>query len=290
MIAMRTILCPVDFSDATARQAALAAGLARLFGARLVLHHNMTRVAGGAGVGWMWSADHPPESQESVGQRLDALAAGIAPGLDVELSVTEGPASQAVLAMSDAVNADLVVLSTHRATTDEHTSVTASVLGRTHRSVLALHDAGVEPHALTFDPHSASPLVTLVPTDLTQDSHSAVAFAFELARTLPLELHLLHFVPSGASARRHDGPEAAVEKSLRALIPADLLDRTHVHVREGDPVPGILHAATDLGAACIVMGEHTRSPLRRWFSQDTSSGVLHEAPCPVWYVAGPHSA
>ena len=40
MTVIKTILCPVDFSQATARQVELAAGLARLFGARLVLHHN----------------------------------------------------------------------------------------------------------------------------------------------------------------------------------------------------------------------------------------------------------
>jgi nucleotide-binding universal stress UspA family protein len=129
-----------------------------------------------------------------------------------------------------------------------------------------------------------------VPTDLTPESHAAVGFAFELARTLPLELHLLHFLPRGASAHRHDGAEATPEKALRALIPTDFSESTRVHVRAGEPIPGIVQAATDLAAACIVMGEHTRAPLRRWFSHDTSRGVLHEAPCPVWYVAGPHSA
>ena len=290
MVALHTILCPVDFSDATTRQVALAASLARLYGARLVLHHNMNAPSPGAGVGWMWSADHQPLSQESVGQRFEALIAETAPGLDVDLRITEGPASSAVLAISDAVNADLVVLSTHRATTDEHTSVTASVLEHTRRSVLALHDACVEPHALTFDLSSGYPQVTLVPTDLTLESSAAVDFAFELARTLPLELHLLHFTPGGAGVHRQEGAGADAETALRALIPDDFAERAHVHLREGDPGPGIVQAASDLAASCIVMGEHTRAPLRRWFSHDTSRGVLHEAPCPVWYVSGQTAA
>ena len=32
------------------------------------------------------------------------------------------------------------------------------------------------------------------------------------------------------------------------------------------------------------MGEHTRVPIKRWLTHDTSRAVLHEAPCPVWYV------
>ena len=43
-------------------------------------------------------------------------------------------------------------------------------------------------------------------------------------------------------------------------------------------------AAVDLAVNCIVMGEHATTGLRRWFSRDTSQGVLHDAPCPVWYV------
>ena len=286
MLAMRTILCPVDFSDATPRQVALAAGLTRLYGARLVLHHNMSALAPGAGVGWMWSADHPPMSQEDVGQRLEALAGSTAQGLDVALSMTEGPASTAVLAVSDAFDADLLVLTTHETTTDDHTSVTSEVLARTHRSVLALHDARLESQALRFDPASGQHQVTLVPTDLTPESRAAVAFAYELARTLPLDVHLLHFVPRGTNGHGHEEARAEAEKGLRALIPADFVESTRVHVREGDPSTAIARAAADLGAACIVMGEHTRVPLRRWFSHDTSRAVLHEAPCPVWYVPG----
>jgi len=290
MIAMHTVLCPVDFSAATARQVALAAGLSRLYGARLVLHHNLASLPPGAGVGWMWSADDPPLSQEAAGEQLQTLAGTIGSGLKVELSITEGPASSAVLAVSDAVDADLLVLSTHHATTEDHTSVTAEVLDRTRRAVLALHEATDEPHVLRFDLGSGVPQAVLVPTDLTAESYAAVDFAFELAATLPLDVHLVHFRPHLASAHRQQTTEVDAEKRLRGLVPQAFVASTHVHVREGDPGTGIVHAATELGVSCIIMGEHTRAPLRRWFSRDTSHGVLHDAPCPVWYVPGTRSA
>jgi nucleotide-binding universal stress UspA family protein len=182
-----------------------------------------------------------------------------------------------VLAVSEAVAADLIVLSTHNIPPEDHASVTELVLESGERSVLALHDSIVDEHAFRFDPSSDLRQPTLVPTDLTRDSRAAVDFAFELARTLPLEIHLLHLVG-------HHHSVIDSEHQLRALVPADCATYTSVHVHSGDAVEGILQSAKDLSAVCVIMGEHTREPLRRWFSRDTSRAVLHKAPCPVWYV------
>src|SRR6476646_11828319 len=110
MIAIRTILCPVDFSGATARQLDLASNLCRAFNARLILHHNLNAMSSCAAVGWMWAADHPTLSEETAQERLAALAASQV-GVDVQVGVTRGSASASVLAVSEAVAADLVVLS-----------------------------------------------------------------------------------------------------------------------------------------------------------------------------------
>ena len=281
MIAIRTVLSPVDFSPATARQVDVAAGLCQKFKARLVLHHNLSAVAVGAGVGWMYAADHPPMSEETVQQHLDQLAESRTE-IETETTITQGPSSVAVLAVSEAVSADLIVLSTHNMPPEDHASVTELVLGSGDRSVLALHDSTVDEHSLRFDPSSDRRQVTLVPTDLTRDSRAAVDFAFELSRTLPLEIHLLHLV-----GHRHSVIDA--EHELRALVPADCATYTSVHARPGDAVEGILQSARDLSAVCVIMGEHTREPLRRWFSRDTSRAVLHKVPCPVWYVPRPRA-
>ena len=65
MIALKTVLCPVDFSAATPRQVDLAAELSRTFGARLVLHHNRHSLGAVASVGWMWNADHQATARPS---------------------------------------------------------------------------------------------------------------------------------------------------------------------------------------------------------------------------------
>jgi len=284
MIEIRTVLCPVDFTSATPRQVGLATALARTFGARLVLHHNLTSLAPGAGVGWMWNADHPPESPAVVERKLQALLEEVGQQVPVEARMTSGQVSDTVNAMSDSVDADLVVLSTHETSADDHTSITEEVLARGRRSILVLHDTSSEGHVPSFALASGERHVALVPTALAPDSPAPLQVAFDLARRLPLSLHLLHFVQDGG--RRATGAAAHhdVEERLRALVPDDLAPSVTCRVEAGDPVTGILRAAAALPAACIVMGEHTRAPLRRWFSRDTSRAVLHQAPCPVWYV------
>jgi nucleotide-binding universal stress UspA family protein len=289
MIAIRNVLCPVDLSNATARQLELAADLCRAFNARLFLHHNLDAMSIGAAVGWMYAADHQSLSEESAQQRLTSLAEAQT-GIDVEIHVTRGPKSASVLAVSELVAADVVVLSAHNMPAEEHASVTELVLGSGERSVLTVHDNGADRHALKIEPSPASRQVALVPTDLTAESRAAVNFAFELSRTLPLETHLLHLVEHRPRSRHEQQAITTAERHLKALIPSEYTESTSVHVGIGDPGEGILHWASDLSAACVVMGEHTRRPLRRWFSKDTSRAVLHQAPCPVWYIPGQRAA
>ncbi len=291
MIALRTVLCPVDFSPATERQVDLAADLCRAFDARLVLHHNVSALSPGAGVGWMWAADHHAAPGPDFEERLRALIARVPPGLVVEGRVTRGPASQAVIAVSESVDADVVVLSTHGGGGEDHASVTEEVLERAHRAVLALHDADGDGHTPAFASASAVRQIAVVPTDLTPESRAAIELAFDLARRLPIDVHLLHVLPHGARAIGAGGAAADdARRRLGALVPDDLTGRAVLHLDAGDPATGIVRAATELAAACIVMGEHTRASIRRWFSRDTSRAVLHHAPCPVWYVPGRRAA
>jgi len=286
MIPIRTVLCPVDFSPATDRQVDVAADLSRAFGARLVLHHNRNSMGTVASVGWMWNADHRPPSPEQVAGRLQACLARVSNGLDTEARITQGPSSQTVLAAIETVGADLVVLSTHGAPDDDHASITEEVLKRSGRSVLVLHDAGIEQHTPHFASRSDEHQVVLVPTDLTPESRAAIAVGCDLTRRLRITLHLLHLLPYGSHKRSdYEGLVSQARAEMRALVPEDVV-RVQLRVEDGDPAAGIIHVAGEISADCIVMGEHTRAPIRRWLSKDTSHAVLREAPCPVWYVPG----
>jgi nucleotide-binding universal stress UspA family protein len=286
MIALRTVLCPVDFSPATPRQVDLAADLCRAFGARLVLHHNRHSLGAGASVGWMWNAEHQGTSTSVVEAKLGECLSRVPSGVEAEPLITEGPVSRAVLAAGDLVEADLVVLTAHGTLADDHCSITRRVLEDSGRAVLVLHEPKSEPRTPRFGAESAEPQIVVAPTDLDPQSRPALEVGFDLARQLPIELHLLHM----QSRRAHRAlPDDEALDRLRALVPGELADRVSVHVEHDDVAHGIAAAAERLSAVCIVMGEHTPT-LRHLFGHRTSRAVLQEAHCPVWYVPGARAA
>ena len=281
MFALKTVLCPIDFSPATSRQIDVAADLCHAFKARLIVHHNRHSLGSGPSVGWMWNVDHQGDTQASLETKLKECLTCVAKGVRADALLTEGPRSRSVLAAAESVNADLVVLTAHGSRTEDHASITERLLEEGRRAVLVLHEPAVEPRT----PHFAAGhdgQIVLAPTDLTAQSRAALEVAFDLARTLPIELHLLHVLPK----KRGHVTEAEAELRLRTFIPEELKNRVAVHVEHDDPSHGIARFAEQLGASCIVMGEHTRPARRRWFSHGISRAVLHDAHCPVWYVPG----
>ena len=286
MIAIRTVVCPVDLSPATPAQVDFAADVCRSVGARLVIHHNIHDLSIGAGVGWMWHADHASPQPAPVEDQLRALLDRLPPDVFVETCITHGAVTEAVLTVSEAAEADLIVLSAHAGKTADHASVIEYLLEHSRRSVLALHDSDARQAAQAFASSAERSIMRslLVPTNLTSVHHAQVDFACDLARVFPVRLHLLHVSPDHLGGREGDLDPESIREQLEVLVPPDLADRTALHASSGDPVPEIVQAAKDLSASCIVMGEHTRVPVKRWLTHDTARAVLHEAPCPVWYV------
>jgi hypothetical protein len=61
-------------------------------------------------------------------------------GLDVAVCMTRGASAEGVLAVSEAVEADLIVLSEHAGKTEDHASVIEFLLEHSRCPILALHD------------------------------------------------------------------------------------------------------------------------------------------------------
>jgi nucleotide-binding universal stress UspA family protein len=284
MNSIRTVVCPVDFSLATSRQVGVAGNICRAFGAQLVLHHNVTDVSAGAAVGWMWHADHHPVEPSSVDEQLRVYLQRVPKEVEVETCITRGAATEGVLAVSDGADADLVVLCEHAGKAQDHASVIEFMLERSNRDVLALHDQGADlavPRFVADDGEQSVTQAVVVPVNGNNTAHPQLDLACNLARLFPLRLELLHVIESGAGESKSS---SATRQRLHDLVPRDLASRASIHVGVGDPVAAIVQTARRLSAVCIVMGEHTRVPFKRWLKRDTSRGVLHEAHCPVWYV------
>ena len=122
MIAIRTVVCPVDFSAATTRQLEQAGDICHAFGARLVLHHNVTDVAVGAGVGWMWHADHVPPAPAASDGDLRALLKRVPPDISTDACVTRGAITEAVLSVGEGADAAAIPTSDGMTTASKVTS------------------------------------------------------------------------------------------------------------------------------------------------------------------------
>lgn len=295
MQALETVFCPVDFSPDTDRQVQAAEEVCAAFDATLVLHHNVVGPAPGLHKAWEWSEEHrPTETDEDAATRLRRLVERV--GVRAEARVTEGPLRLVLDHLMREIGADLVVLASHGETTDDHTSLTECILGDGECAVLALpeDDAG---RRLRLRPERHErPAAILVPTDLSPAARRATELAFELARRLPLEVHLLHVEtgfaglaaqPIDAVAPVSESRERAtseLRRRLRESLPEDLETRIEIHLARGRPAERVLELAALLDPELIVMGEHARGFFRRFFTADTARRMLHRAPCPVWFV------
>jgi universal stress protein A len=278
MADIKTVLCPIDFSDLSRSELALAIEVCAALGARLVMHHNVAEVAPGLTRQWEWDQFHQAgfiTAEETEG-RLRALLAEVPDGVTAEAIVSRGPVGLVLLDMAASLPADLVVLGYHGLKDLDHASVTERMLDQSGVPLLTIHEgAAIDGFKLR-----GGVVPVLVPVNLADSAAALTDYAVGLARRLPLHLHFLHVAPSVASPSTIE----AAEHTLRSLVPSDLAGRASCHVARGNAVGHILEAAERLHAGFMIMGEHTRGLLLSLFVRDNARKVLEKAVCPVWYV------
>jgi universal stress protein A len=288
---MRVILCPIDFSDLSARELDVAAGLARVFGARLVLHHNRARIAPGLARAWDWEAARETggDSDAEAERRMSSALASLPPGIAAEGVISSGPVAFLVRSLAERLPADLIVLGSHGWSSDEHASITEQVIAQAPCPVLTLHERGPRADVLGLvAAHGAQPPRAVVPTDFSPTARHALDYSFALARSVPLDLELLHVLPG--SWHRSAIGEHDARAHLEATIPRDLRSRVTSCVRHGDPSTEILAHLAEARPQFAVLGEHARDLVHRLFTRDTTTAVAQRAACPVWIVpvSAPH--
>lgn len=130
----------------------------------------------------------------------------------------------------------------------------------------------------------------LVPTDFSAVGEHAVGYAYELAKTLEADIHLLHVcepvvdvgvvsleLSSMDQVERHAREKLEQTRSIRS---ASGLSVTCL-VEVGHAATEIIRAAERLHADLVVMGTHGRRGLRRALLGSVAESVLRSAPCPV---------
>ncbi len=278
----KIVLCPIDFSDLSRQELALAVEVGEAFGAHLVLHHNLAAVSPGFTRAWEWNEVHRADTASSTKAeaKLRQLLAELPKTLSVEATVSTGPLGTVLLELARQLPADLVVLGSHGWSTDDHASVTERIIERSPCPVLTIQE-GPGTHRFRLRAAAdATAVPVVVPVDLSDEGARVVDYAVELARVVPLRLHLLHVAPGGSSYLTLE----TAERRVNDLIPTDLLERAEGHVQEGDAIGEILKFSQRIDPAFMIMGEHARGFFRRFFTKDTARQLLHRAPCPVWFV------
>ena len=136
----------------------------------------------------------------------------------------------------------------------------------------------------------------LAPTDFSEVSNSAAAYAAKLAVATGARLHLHHVVPDAMGgktmietphfAHAMDDAEKEGATKLNALLSED--ERANLsltsYVGFGPPADQITEYAAKHGIDLIVMGTHGRSGLEKMWLGSVTEKVLRQANCPVLVV------
>lgn len=300
-IAIRRILCPVDFSEPSTRAMEHAVRMASFFDATVHALHVVPTMFDAVEPVLIAPADAPEGPRERAARQLAAFVEPFREWhVPIEQSVCLGSPARDIEAAAAELPADLVVMGTHGRSGLARVlfgSVTERVMHRVPCPVLAIgaHDTA---------PPAAPPYRRILcPTKLAAGSGHALDFALALAARSDSRLEVLHVVeslPPGAHGHPFEGaPEfaglrtrmvAEADAELRAAIPAGLDNWCTVvrRVGTGDAAPAILEAARTGRAEVIVMGVHG-SGIERALFGSTIHRVLREAPCSVLVLRQPRA-
>ena len=138
------------------------------------------------------------------------------------------------------------------------------------------------------------PKEILVPTDFSEMSKLALAWATGLCDGCSASLHVLHVLETVTVADPVDLPfdsrlqvtqaiETTVWDELRRLLSAEDRERLNVTlaVESGLPVVEIVRYASAHNIGLIAMGTHGHRHLKEMWLGSVAAGVVRDAPCTV---------
>jgi nucleotide-binding universal stress UspA family protein len=133
----------------------------------------------------------------------------------------------------------------------------------------------------------------LAPTDFSERSVAAVAYAFQLGQRLGAKVQLLHAYSADVTPEQAGygilPPEslhrAVLERMREVAAPYERLSSfAEPIVSVGDPRRAILETAARLEADLIVLGTHSRRGLERLLLGSVAEHVVRESVCPALVV------
>jgi len=294
MITIKSILSPVDFSEASRRALEQAIALARWCSAELVVLHVVPSVPSSPDA-FLTAPAPPPLAPVERRRLLETLARFAEPaeesGVPLRLVVDEGFTVERILANADANGSSLIVIGTHGAG-----GFSRLVLGSVAEKVLRLAKCPVLTVPAEGSAADAGVLfkTVIAAVDFSEASRTALLFALALASEAKAHLVLVHVLESlpadDPRALLHFGSdeyrsflEGDARERVLALLPQDAPPEAppEIVIAAGKPYREILRVAAAREAGFIVMGVHGRGAHDRTLFGSIANHVVRGAACPV---------
>jgi nucleotide-binding universal stress UspA family protein len=266
-----TVICPVDFSDASRAALGHAAAIADHFGAEVTVLTVVDPFVAGLSASEPTPATLDPLTDQGLQRYCDESLADLPPGpRRVTLRYAIGIPAVEILREAHEAHADLIVMSSHGRQGFRKIffgSTTERVLRHTDVPVLVTPPGRTRPRALFELAVEIGEVVA--PVDLTEASPHQVKVAAAIADALSVPLMLTHVLPPVAAPlgsrwvpNLESGRLESARHRLKALqetiAPAV---RTESLVLSGEPSEEIVNVAHSRGAKLIVMGMHSNGML-----------------------------
>lgn len=286
------ILCPVDFSEFSARAYDYALSLAHHYRAKLFLEHVVQPL----------TSAYPyyafPDSWNDIFWNLDAHAdielrklvqSHAWDGVRPDLVVQRGFVPESILSFAKAQSVDLIVMGTHGRQGLDHLamgSVAEKVLRKAHCPVLVVrspvHDFVVKDKGR--DPVQLRKI--LFCADFSQASERALRYALTMAMEYNAELTLLHVLEHMPSSTDLLSATSEAIQKMQKGVPSEAHNWCLIRstVRVGKPYQEIIQLALEAQTDLVVMGVRGRNALDLALFGSTTHRVIQLGSCPVLAV------
>jgi nucleotide-binding universal stress UspA family protein len=286
------ILCPVDFSECSAKAYDYAYSLALHYRAQLYVEHVIQLLAAAypyyAFPDVAGSALYEDLSQGAEERLQEMVQRHRADGVKVEAAIHKGFVPDSILAYAAEIRPDLIVMGTHgRRGLDRWVmgSVTEAILRKAPCPVLAVRKPA---HDFVNPQHVEEPVhlrKILLCTDFSACAQRAGQYALSLAQEYDAELTLLHVIEDFPEDRAPAVMREA-QRKLEGWVPQEARHwcTLKTAVRFGKPYEEIIQVAVEQQTDVAVLGVRGRSAVDLAIFGSTTHRVLQLGPCPVLAV------
>ena len=286
---IKSILCPVDFSEFSTRAYRYALALAEHYQARLVVQH-VVELWQYPSLGFATSLELYEEFCQSLGDKCNEQLREFVKHnahreIHPELLVQHGMAPDTILSFAQTQKVDVIVMGTHGRRGYDRLmlgSVTDRVMRRAPCPVLAVCNAPQDSLADT-------PIIwnrILFCADFSSNSGEALDCVISAAAEYHAELTLLHVLEDAPSHAKKDKAIAAALEQLEKLIPTEARKALKIKtaVRIGKPYRQIIQFVEEQHTDMVTMGVHGRGALDLAVFGSTTYRVMQLGHCPVLVV------